>query len=1207
MPIAETIGDAFGGRFVEKGLQKLGDINGQRKDIQLGIEIHEWLQNTYGDELFYNDFDAFLSSNHTVENLIVQLRDPAPQQAQGREEFAKKATSSFVERYQKQQAHKGQIEDIFTHIFDRAYSGIFEFAPYSETGTLFSALQVGKADDSALIRDMHTMIKEMYGSRNVAQLPITSEPAEQDFTGIAKEFQAEIEQIVSELQSKNRFQDALDRYMDLSLRIADTDIRGEARNKLLCNLRCNIALCHSNLNDLQAALKALEVVPAAIAESDATYNYVKAAILVQHHCSERYADALNYTEVALRLKPDHHRAFFLYQQLRALLNKDTKQNILNEIETHFAKISDPTVKDALTDNYYAFRGLVCIAFDDPDGVYENYTLAKEHGYDELIAQFNMLCALYGQAVRKAPRGQRLLHPELDYKKLYDVWEGLKSLLQNKRLEEKSFQDLKYQAVRLYAGTSCALMGTHDLKPVDSYLPLFTEDYETTRLLIMGSEECLTSEITDHLHEDDRFVLHVRQLLHEQGPGTCKAEIEAYLACHGQVVEPSVVDTLLQLCIMTEDVESYRTYRELGNDGAFAGGVLDALDACACEIEGNVEKAKAMFDAVAQAHTDYPILENTFRFYKRNGYITEGEAVLFKLQSLQSEKKIYIKDIDTFCREGIHFLVSNKRPSAEDFLKNADIPEISPETYTSMKAFVYNATNDAARLHDVLPYPDHTEFQNGFDRAICLRLMLRYDEGLQLSLELAERPQGIDKEEFVKLYWLISDFYLLKKDMKESYEWAVKAHELMKDRPHDQSHQAWLGRAMRCGHFEALKPVIEYQQAYPAAVDYIKTFSVSPEEEDVGAKLLRELEKAAPNASTYGEREREFAKNYRELPAFIHLVIQHYDGNWLSVLEFARKNKLRLGNGNTERRKAEELWLGEDIVVDAETLAIMAFCKCLSALELIKRIHISYGSISVLQKMYLSNTDGCTALNELMDWINMNESIILEADGINNPNEILTKALPPDFFAGCNVATRLDVPFLCADALMPLLQEAEVPLISEDIRFITIPSLCNAFRRSKPGAADKMLYELLKVGAFISFSADTILEQVRGCGYKVEQEVLQPFLICKSEYDMGSFARVYLEAITKLKTEHEQAAVELSQLILHDAERIWRRGTYYRESALRFEDERAEFRANHIAYYISEIAKGIKRIWKETIPALKETCDSLWREKVAWLKEREAIG
>lgn len=1207
MPIAETIGDAFGGRFVEKGLQKLGDINGQRKDIQLGIEIHEWLQNTYGDELFYNDFDAFLSSNHTVENLIVQLRDPAPQQAQGREEFAKKATSSFVERYQKQQAHKGQIEDIFTHIFDRAYSGIFEFDPYSETGKLIGAFLVGQADNSAMIRDVLAKFEKMCASQGTVQSSIVPEPVEQDYTGKAKEFQAEIEQIVSELQSKNRFQDALDRYMDLSLRIADTDIRGEARNKLLCNLRCNIALCHSNLNDLQAALKALEVVPPVIAESDATFNYVKAAILVQHHCSERYTDALNYTEVALRLKPDHHRAFFLYQQLRALLNKDTQQNILNEIETHFAKISDPNVKDALTDNYYAFRGLICVAFDDADGVYENYTLAKEHGYDELIAQFNMLCALYGQAVRKAPRGQRLLHPELDYKKLYDVWEGLKSLLQNKRLEEKSFQDLKYQAVRLYAGTSYALMGTHDLKPVDSYLPLFTEDYETTRLLIMGSEECLTSEIIDHLHEDDRFVLRVRQLLHEQEPDTCKAEIEAYLACHGQVAEPSVIDTLLQLCIMTEDVESYRKYRELGNDGAFAGGVLDALDACACEIEGNVEKAKAMFDAVAQAHTDYPILENTFRFYKRNGYITEGEAVLFKLQSLQSEKKIYIKDIDTFCREGIHFLVSNKRPSAEDFLKNADIPEISPETYTSMKTFVYNATNDAARLHDALPYPDHTEFQNGFDRAICLRLMLRYDEGLQLSLELAERPQGIDKEEFVKLYWLISDFYLLKKDMKESYEWAVKAHELMKDRPHDQSHQAWLGRAMRCGHFEALKPVIEYQQAYPAAVDYIKPLYVDIKEENAAQKFFQELEKADPNITTYEEQEREFAKNYKELPVFIHLVIEHYGGNWFNILNFANRNKLHLGTGDTERRNIEEAWLRDDVVVDAETLAVMAFCKCLPALGTVKRIHISYGSVLLLQNMYLSNTDGCTALNELMDWVNTNTAIVLEADGINDPSEILAKALAPDFFASCNIATRLEIPFLCADARIPRLQSAEVSLIADDIKFITIPSLCNVFKKTMPDAADQMLYQLLKVGAFISFSADTILEQVRGCGYKVEQEVLQPFLICKSEYDMGSFARVYLEAITKLKTEHEQAAGELSQLILHDAERIWRRGTYYRESALRFEDEIAKFRANHIAYYVAEIIKGIKSIWKETIPALKETCDSLWREEVAWLKERETIG
>lgn len=1202
MSMTETIGDVLGEQLLGKGLKKLEDANGQRKDLQLGEEICNWLLNTYGNEPFYNDFDAFLSSSHTVENLIVQLRDPAPQQTQGREEFIKKVTSSFIERYPKQRVHKGQIEDILTHIFDRAYSGMFDFDPYSEIGKLSSALHVGKADDSARLRSMYAMVEKMYTSQGAAQSPIASESVEQDFTGIAKKFQAEIEQIVSEFQSNNHFKDALDKYMDLLLRIMGADIRGEAKDKLLCDLRCNIALCRSNLNDLQSALKALGDVPPAIAESNATYNYVKAAILVQHNCRERYAEAFNNTEMALRLKPDHHRAFFLYQQLRALLGKDTQQNILNEIETHFEKISDTIVKAALTDNYYAFRGLICIAFDDPYGVYENYALAKEHGYDELIAQFNMLCALYGQAVQKTPHGQRLLHPELDYKKLYDVWEGLKALLQDNRLDDKTYQDLKYQAVRLYVGASYALMGTHDLKPLDSYLSLFTEDYETTRILIMGSEENLAPEKISRLREGDRFVLHIRQLLHEKEPKKCKVEIEEYLACHGQPVEPSIIDTLLQLCIMTEDIKSYRKYRELGNEEAFAGGVLDALDACASEIEGNVEKAKVMFDAVAQAHTDYHILENAFRFYKRNGYITEGEAVLFKLQSLQREKRIYIKDIDNFCREGISFLVSNKQPSAEDFLAKAESPELSPKTYSSMKAFVYNAINDAARLYDVLPYPDHTEFQNGFDQAFCLRLMLRYDEGLRLSLELAEQTQGIDKAEFVKLYWLISDFYLLKKDTKESYEWAVKAHELMKDRPHDQSHQALLGRAMRCGHFEALKTMTEYQEAYPAAVDYIKPICVSPKEEDAGAKLLHELEKAIPHASTYGEREREFAKNYRELPVFIHLVIKQYNGNWLNILEFARKHKLWLGDGSPERRKAEESWFGEDIVVDAETLAIMAFCKCLPALETVKRIHMSYGSVLLLQNMYLSNTDGYTALNELMDWVNTNTSIVLEADGLSDPNETLTKVLSPDFFASCNIATRLDIPFLCADARTPSLQGTEISLIAANIKFITIPSLCNVLKRTTPNMANQMLYQLLKVGTFISFSADTILEQVRSCDYKVEQKMLQPFLICKSNYDMDSFAKVYLEAITKLKTEHEQSAIELSQLILHDAERIWRRGMHYRVSALRFREKMAELRANHIAYYITEIVKGIRNIWEEKIPDFEETCNSMWRVAVAWLKE-----
>ena len=63
-------------------------------------------------------------------------------------------------------------------------------------------------------------------------------------------------------------------------------------------------------------------------------------------------------------------------------------------------------------------------------------------------------------------------------------------------------------------------------------------------------------------------------------------------------------------------------------------------------------------------------------------------------------------------------------------------------------------------------------------------MRHYDDGLNLCLDLVQHAEGIGKEQLVKVYWLISDFYLFKKMLDESYSWALKAHKLMAEYPYD---------------------------------------------------------------------------------------------------------------------------------------------------------------------------------------------------------------------------------------------------------------------------------------------------------------------------------------------------------------------------------------------------------------------------------------
>ena len=97
-------------------------------------------------------------------------------------------------------------------------------------------------------------------------------------------------------------------------------------------------------------------------------------------------------------------------------------------------------------------------------------------------------------------------------------------------------------------------------------------------------------------------------------------------------------------------------------------------------------------------------------------------------------------------------------------------------------------------------------------------------------------------------------------------------------------------------------------------------------------------------------------------------------------------------------------------------------------------------------------------------------------------------------------------------------------------------------------------------------------------FNVSADFLSPFLICKSDYDMESFAIVYLQAIHRLNDVHEDAAISLAKIILDDTFRVWRRGTYYRETAKNYDDSQALEKATRILHYVRTVLAGIKEIF-----------------------------
>ena len=177
--------------------------------------------------------------------------------------------------------------------------------------------------------------------------------------------------------------------------------------------------------------------------------------------------------------------------------------------------------------------------------------------------------------------------------------------------------------------------------------------------------------------------------------------------------------------------------------------------------------------VATTSKDYSTLENTIRFYKRNEFLTECETLYLRVQQLYEENAIVIDDLDLFYQGAISFFVGNQRLIAEDFFNRIEKSSLSEACYYHIKASLSCATNDVPQLLESLNYLYETShsFQDGFNKALCHRWLLNYDESLSECLVLLNNNPTEDEK--VKIFWLISDLYLLKKEPDESYDWAKR--------------------------------------------------------------------------------------------------------------------------------------------------------------------------------------------------------------------------------------------------------------------------------------------------------------------------------------------------------------------------------------------------------------------------------------------------
>lgn len=1158
--------------------------NGKRSDEKFTQQLKASILNKYGNELFYNDLDGFLMNNNTIYDLLSVARNNSQKEIISENKFVNKNIKLFIKscpKYRHEKIIISKIKKILSEIYISIRNHVTEINPYSEFGILQSELKYTAADSVQQLSDeisncKEQILKEFTTFINTVT-EVNKENLAKDCSREIKNINKKISIIQSQYQNKNNYNKAIDEYLSLIQYIAGQLIGqpNDTKNDLLCTINCNLALCYSNIGEFEKAYKTLNLISDEAANKSKIYHYVFAVIIINNSDNAKYNDAKNHLDSAIQLDHNYHRAYLLRQLVYALIKFTDLNTNINNLNNHFSEILEKNEDTDLIIDFYVNRGNIYQIYDEPFLAEQDFIAAKEYGIDKMLINYNIAVSLYNQAVRDLPKNSRLLRPKVDYEKANKSISILENMLLNSTDELDSNIIIKKRSVSLYLSI-CFLAGKkHNLKPIKEYL-VYVDDYETKRALLMNCDEELTKEEKLLLNVDDRYLIHFGELIDQEEYKKCKREIVQLIELKSTYLPLPALDMLLQICCILKQPNEYWKYKQIAISYGMKEQDTLSMDAFVYEIEKNIDKAKTIFDKLSNESYDYQTLDNTIRFYKRNNFKEECIELYLRIKRLKEANKICIYLIDSFYVNTIDYFINIKSHLAFEFFDSINMDEITEDAYNHISLMLYSSVNDIYNLEKILSKPQNkTSFKNIFNHALCLCQLLKYDDALTICNELIKSNDNED--EIYQVYCLLSDLYLLKNDFNSSYKWVKKAHELKIKSPYDPIHQFFFSRSMRCGKDEVLIDIMEFKKTHPVVVDWFQQFSIK-EDENIVETLQEKIAEFSPQSTEYEKSKKFIVEQYKKGILPINLMLEFYHKDLINFFEFSKEHKLRVSIGNINILEEEIKMINGELVVDSLTLLIMSYFNCLDSLESLNKIYITYSSLYEIRHYYLSY--GFPFIVKIMQWIETCDNILFVQDGFNDADSLITKSFSRSFIASCNTSRDYNIPFLYCDALPKTLKSFDFDKTIFNTNFISIPAICNYYEKLKGKSISQMLYKLLSGTTFISFKANTIIDIISENDYEVTENLIKPFLTCKSDYDMNSFANVYLSAIFLLKGKHLEAANSLTEIILNNAIKIWNRGQYYRFLLERNnEDLCIKNKVASISNYVKTLLHGVDKIFE----------------------------
>lgn len=1180
---AANVADKFAGDKITEVLSKFID---DKKAPRLISHIESQLQEKYSEYTFYNDFTSYISERKTIACIVAMFYNIDKIGVVGKTEFSEKNTQSFSASFKQYSSFDlAIVRECFDIIYLEVLNATVMLNPHTSDGKIQTYMASIASDFESQNQEQTGMLKQILAivsqQNSTIATPLIGEDDIQESSETIKCFLKQIDEISEQDISD---EDSIAKYLEFS-NSALVKLRGEPQSqvdKVICALQCRMAIRYCNLGCVDKAFECLSNIEPQAAEESKIYHFVYAIIIVNHSIESKFEEARISLNKALKLDENYHRAILAIQFLNALQKKTSLEVILKEIDSHFESILDKNDDEDIIADYYIHRAFIYKEFDDYANAEAMFINAKEYGYDALVTDYNLALLHYNRATRHLPKDERFFGVDVDAAVLSKTVAICKYWLIDSGATIPDF--IKMRMVALYV-SACGILGMkHGLESIDEYLKSPNLDYETKRALIFELEGTISDEHMAYLDADDQLYAETVNYYKTENYEGLKAKYAGLQEETLKLLPTPTLFMVLQMCMINRDTDTYYSYRKYVKP-CDEVPLIYCLDAYALETEGKVEDAKAIIDRYKETSTDYHLLSNIIGFYNRNDLLDDATQLFLNILTKSTTNEIFIDDKEDFFDRAITFFTKNKSFLAKQFIEASNEELSENEKIWRAKAQFYDAILDLPNLLECLDwlYEKTGDFNIGFNRIICNFQLMRYVEALSEAHALLSTIQKGNISERTRVIWLISNINLFLDKEEESYEWAKKAHELTKEIPSDPSHASYLARATRTEHVdEALLESIEYKKLHPIIVDgWMK--EVKLPSEDSSETLINKLDEALGRSQTdYLQRERDFATNYKQnrLP---NAIILKRNNSLAHFFIFAAQNKLIVSNGDATVMNSRAKTICDDILVDALTLIVLQQYGCFGLLKKIPRIHICYATICELQKYY--PTLDFIYVKDILSWLSSADNIIWEQNGFAVETD-LSSIFSNEYLVCCHVASRANVPLLTIEPNIEVLCADKANGAFTGLQTVGLVSLCYHFLEEFPNEAQQGLYQLLEHCSFVNFNANTIITRIKNDGNTIIADSLSRFFFCNTSCDMMSFAHVYLGTVKYLITQDKAAAIDFVELLLNDANKIWRRCSHYMYCVERFSDKESEAKVQVAVQYLAFLLVEIKGIFKEIPEQIK---------------------